>query len=112
MGEDGKLYPEIQISNEKEHDQPLGSFGKQAMMYLQENDPIRFSQLQMEGTLMEKMHQVDQEAKEKIINLMEQLEKKNPSPKTENIHQITAHKNQLKAQAEEIVLKEFIYQKR
>uniref|UniRef100_UPI000A012DC6 TnpV protein n=1 Tax=Heyndrickxia sporothermodurans TaxID=46224 RepID=UPI000A012DC6 len=112
MKEDGNLYPNIEVSNKAELDQQLGIYGKQAMIYLQEKNPIRFSELQMDGTLMEKMHQVDLEAKERILNLMEEMKKTSPVTKTEDIMEKTSHLNSLKSQAEEIVLKEFVRQMR
>ncbi|WP_121605977.1 TnpV protein [Virgibacillus sp. Bac332] len=110
MKEDGNLYPELQLSNKAVHDSPLGKFGKQSLTFLQENNPIKFQELQMNGTLMEKMHEIDQVAKDKVIEMIKELEKSNPIPKTEDIYLRTQHKNQLKAQAEEIVILEYVHQ--
>ncbi|MCA1028848.1 TnpV protein [Cytobacillus kochii] len=113
MREDGNLYPKIELSSENNHMKlPLGRYGKMGMEYLQEKNPIRFQELQMEGTLMEVFHQVDLAAKESILDRMMELEKKNPMPVTEDILKKAQHKNQLKEQAEEIVLKEVVYQVR
>ncbi|MED4534224.1 TnpV protein [Metabacillus fastidiosus] len=110
--EEGYLHPNIQISNNPQDDRPLGTYGRLAMTYLQEKNPIRFSELQIEGTLMAKMHEVDQQAKEQILDMMDRLKKQQPVPQTEDIFEKTKYMNQLKQQAEEIVLKEFVYQTR
>ncbi|MEK4951889.1 TnpV protein [Bacillus sp. FSL W8-1127] len=107
---EGYLAPNIQTSNNPEDDRPIGKYGRMALTYLQETDPILFMELQMNGTLHEKMHKMDDMIKEKILNLQEQLLLENPVPTTEDILEKTRHLNQIHLQAEEIVLNEVLYQ--
>ena len=64
--QDGMMLPDLQISNSSEADQPLGRYGRMALEYLRENHPERFTTLKMDGSLMEIMHRVQDEATEKI----------------------------------------------
>nr|WP_242853037.1 TnpV protein [Pseudobacteroides cellulosolvens] len=104
--------PNIQVSNDSNYDQPLGKYGRMAMEYLQEEKPQRYMILKMDGTLMEIMHKVQEEAVEKIENILQQMLMKDKMPNTEDIMEKTRHMNSLKAAAEEIVLKELVYKVR
>ena len=71
--QDGMMLPDLQISNSSEADQPLGRYGRMALEYLRENHPERFTTLKMDGSLMEIMHRVQDEAMEKIEALTQQM---------------------------------------
>lgn len=105
---DGILYPNIQVSNNSEDDQPLGRYGRMALEYLMENHPDRFTILKMDGSLMGIMHQIQAEAAEKIEAMTQRLLQSAPLPQTEDTMEWTRHLNSLKLQAEEIVLKELV----
>ena len=109
---DGLKIPSIQISNNSEDDRPLGKYGRMAMEFLKDQNPQRFMILKMDGTLMEIMHRVQEEAVEKIEHLTQELMKTEPIPVTEDIMEKTRHLNSLKLMAEEIVLNEVIYKLR
>ncbi|MBU8711113.1 TnpV protein [Paenibacillus azoreducens] len=110
---DGLLYPQLQISNQAEADQqPLGKYGRMALNYLRNHHPQRFMSLKMQGNLMEKMHQADQEANEKMNQLTEQLLRLRPMPQTEDILERTRHLNQIKSTAEELVLNDIVLKPR
>lgn len=70
--QDGMMLPDLQISNSSEADQPLGRYGRMALEYLRENHPERFTTLKMDGSLMEIMHRVQDEATGKIEALTQQ----------------------------------------
>ena len=106
--QDGMLLPEPQISNSGEADQPLGRYGRMALEYLNENHPERYTALKMDGSLMEIMHQVQDEATEKIESLTQQMLQKEPIPQTEDIMERTRHLNSLKLMAEEAVLQSVV----
>ena len=57
---------DLQISNSSEADRPLGRYGRMALEYLKDNQPERYTILKMDGSLMEVMHRVQDEAMEKI----------------------------------------------
>ena len=61
---DGILYPNLQISNDKKADRPLGRYGRMALEYLRENHPDRYTALKMDGSLMSVMHRIQTEATE------------------------------------------------
>ncbi|MBU5442433.1 TnpV protein [Paenibacillus sp. MSJ-34] len=110
---DGLLYPQLQISNQAEADQqPLGKYGRMALNYLRNHHPQRFMSLKMQGNLMEKMHQADREANEKIEQLTKQLLRFRPMPQTEDILERTRHLNQIKSTAEELVLNDIVLKPR
>ena len=105
--QDGMMLPDLQISNSSEADQPLGRYGRMALEYLRENHPERFTTLKMDGSLMEIMHRVQDEATEKIDDdfyedLVDIL------PQTEGIMERTRHLNSLKLMAEETVLQSVV----
>lgn len=101
---DGTMLPDIQISNDRKSDCPLGRYGRMALEYLRENHPQRFMTMKMNGTLMEKMHSVNEEALIQIENLTHQMLKKEPTPDTEDTLERTRHLNSLRRSAEEIVI--------
>jgi len=110
---DGLLYPNLRISNEAEADQqPLGKYGRIALNHLRQHHPQRFLILQMQGNLMEKMHQVEQEALERMEQLTEQLLRLQPLPQTDDTLERTRHLNQIKATAEELVLNDIVLKPR
>ena len=76
--QDGMLLPDLQISNS--------------------ND----------GSLMEVMHRVQNEATEKIEALTQQMLQQEPMPQTEDILERTRHLNNLKLMAEETVLQTIV----
>lgn len=112
---DGILYPNLQISNDPQADQPLGRYGRMALEYLKEQHPDRYTALKMAGSLMGIMHRVQEEAVEKIETLIQQMLQREPLPTnpetglpTEDILERTRHLNSLKRSAEEIVLAEVV----
>ena len=107
--QDGMLIPNIQISNHAEDDRPLGRYGRMALTYLRDNHPDRYMILKMDGMLMEMMHQVQQEATERIECLTHQMLIDNPMPMTDDILERTRHLNDLKLMAEEIVLQTVVF---
>ncbi|MFS0723669.1 TnpV protein [Paenibacillus sp. 1P07SE] len=110
---DGLLYPNLQISNELQADeQPLGRYGRMALNYLRNHHPQRFQILQMQGDLMKKMHQVEQEAQAKLEQLMEQLLRLRPLPQTDDTLKRTRHLNQIKETAEELILNDIVFKVR
>ncbi|WP_411676855.1 TnpV protein [Caproicibacter sp.] len=74
----GMMLPGIQISNDRKSDCPLGRYGRMALEYLRENHPKRFMTMKMDGTLMEKMHRVNEEALIQIEALTQQMLQKEP----------------------------------
>lgn len=112
-GEDQLLYPEIQVSNDPKADEKsIGKYGMMALNYLKENYLYRFNQLQIEGNLMPLMHQVNDEAYKKLEVLQEQMLKSNPIEDIKNTYQTYQYRNMIRTQAEDIVIREIVYQER
>ncbi|RRJ67214.1 TnpV protein [Paenibacillus oralis] len=110
---DGLLYPNLQISSEATTDQqPLGKFGRLALNHLKNHHPQRFQILQMEGNLMKKMLQVEQEAIERMEQLTDQLLRLQPMPQTDDTLKRAQHLNQIKSTAEELVMNDIILKPR
>lgn len=105
---DGLLYPNLQISNDPEDDQPLGKFGRMAMRYMQEKHRTISTVLKMKGEFMGVLHKVDREATEKLEVIFQQLMEKDPPPETDDIMVRTRHMSGLRNIAEEIVLREIV----
>ena len=64
----------------------------------------------LQGTLDDHLAAIDSEARQKVENLSEQLLLQNPAPdKMADGMAWTRHMNQIKAQAEELVIQEIIY---
>ena len=104
----GMLLPDLHISNSSEADRPLGRYGRMALEYLKDNQPERYTILKMDGSLMEVMHRVQDEAMEKIEALTQQMLQQEPMPQTEDILERTRHLNDLKLMAEETVLQTIV----
>ena len=102
--QDGVLLPNIQISNCAEDDCPLGRYGRMALTHLRDYYPERYASLKMNGTLMETMHRVQQDATERMERLIQQMLLDDPIPVTDDILERTRHWNSLKRMAEELVL--------
>ncbi|QUN14343.1 TnpV protein [Clostridium sp. C1] len=85
-------------------------FARMRYNYLKENYPAHLLTLRAKNKLNEHLKTVDQEATQRMEVLMEELLKKQPAPDKET-HQMkwVQHMNNLKAQAEEIILAEIIY---
>lgn len=89
----------------------LGKYGSMARDFLKENYPERYAELS--ASEIEKMFSdVNEKAKERMEVLTKELLKKDPIKDPYNFMETIQHKNQIKAQAEEILFDEFIYIKR
>ncbi|WP_274271244.1 TnpV protein [Roseburia hominis] len=79
-------------------------------VYLQEKNPILLNDLILREQLFPHLREIDETAHCRVEKLMTELLKRNPMP-NKDIHQMAwvQHMNNLKAQAEEIVLAELIY---
>lgn len=88
----------------------LGKYGDMALAYLKENHNERYQELLKNNALIQLMQNVNEEAYEKLDLMMEQYLKENPLTNTMDTMQSYKERLQEKNYAEEILLKEFIYQ--
>lgn len=109
---DGILYPNLMVSENYMPLTRMGKYGRMALYYLEQTRPHRAMELRLNGELMEAFHRVDEEATEKMISLEDELLQSNPIPDPNEYLATVQHRNMIRAQAEEIVLREIVYQPR
>ncbi|WP_373889740.1 TnpV protein [Paludicola sp. MB14-C6] len=102
------LAPQIEIIPEADN-YPLGKYGRTLMKYMEENYNDRFWELTLEGTLMKKLHEREEQLSEMKLSFMEQIERTNPRPITDEILVTARHMEWIAQQAEEMVREE-LYQ--
>lgn len=113
QGEDGMLYPELQISKNALTDKlPVGKYGKLWKDYMMENHPHRLSELVAQGKINTTILRVERKAEHRREKLIQQLLPAQPMPDTEDTMQRAAHLTNLTMQAEEIVLNELVFKVR
>ena len=106
----GDYYLPDLVVNEEEP--TYGKYGMLRKQFLKMHRPARYQYLLMTGELMAHLNRVDQEARELVEILMKQMKEKQEV--TEQLKMQDQMKwvgimNNIKACAEEIVLKEIIY---
>ena len=106
----GDYYlPDLAVNEEEP---TYGKYGMLRKQFLKEHRPARYQYLLMTGELMAHLNRVDQEARELVEILMKQMKEKQEV--TEQLKMQDQMKwvgimNNIKACAEESVLKEIIY---
>ena len=99
--------PEIAIPRQN---QPLGRFGMMRKDYLNQHRGILYTTMAMKGTLFPHCLEVESQANLRLELMTEELSAQNPPPnKVTDPMGWTAHMNNLKAQAEEVITNELIY---
>jgi hypothetical protein len=109
MNPQGFLEPVLEVAGSN---QEIGQYGMRAMNYLKEEYSHRYSLLRAEGTLMEIMQKVNEEAQGRMEVLQEQMLKTDPIPNPQNFYESYKHREMIRTSAEEIVLHEIIYKAR
>ena len=105
----GYQIPDLKIPDEQV---TLGKYGRMRKAYLQEHKKILFNSLLLMGELTAHLAEIDQTASERVNRMVsemaatqgvtEQLKERDPMA-------WVGAMNSLKAQAEEVVLKELVY---
>lgn len=107
----GDYYiPDLKLSGQP--DKPIGKYGRMRQRYLKEHRPALYSSLLLTEKLYPHLLEIDEAANERMDILMPQLMK--PAGVTEELKAADQMKwvgmaNALKAQAEEIILEELIF---
>ena len=106
----GDYYlPDLELNEEE----PVyGKYGIMRKQFLKEHRSARYQYLVLTGKLTEHLNQVDKEAREKVEMLVEQMTERwgvTEELKTQNQMEWVRRMNNIKANAEEIALKEIIY---
>ena len=88
----------------------LGKFGRLRRTYLMQHRPVLYNSMLLNGSLYPHLMEVEQTAESRMQQTMAQLLKQNPAPDKESRQMAwVQHMNSLKAQAEELVMTELIY---
>ena len=96
----------------REEEPTYGKYGMLRKQFLKEHRSARYQYLLLTGKLNEHLNQTDQEAREQVETLMEQMaEKQGVTEELKAQDQMEGVRlmNNIKASAEEIVLKNMIY---
>ena len=96
----------------REEEPTYGKYGMLRKQFLKEHRSARYQYLLLTGKLNEHLNQIDQEAREQVETLMEQMTEKQgvtEELKAQDQMEWVRLMNNIKASAEEIVLKNMIY---
>ena len=96
----------------REEEPTYGKYGMLRKQFLKEHRSARYQYLLLTGKLNEHLNQIDQEAREQVETLMEQMTEKQgvtEELKAQDQMERVRLMNNIKASAEEIVLKNMIY---
>ena len=103
-----QYYPLLELPEQKE----IGKYGRLHLEYLKEHRKGRYTNLLSEGTLNQRLYEIDLEAKqmiESIITLLAAERGIDENKKARDMLRWVAEMNNIKASAEEIVLREVVY---
>ena len=104
------LIPDLMLS--KEPETPLGKYGRLRKSYLKEHRPVLWNRLILSEKLYLHLREIDETARQRLEQMMPELMKS--AGVTENLKASDPMRwvglmNSLKAQAEEIILNELVY---
>ena len=107
---DGHLIPDIALSEQTDYQ--IGKYGLMHLDYIKNHCRGRYTTLLTEGKLNARLHDIDLEAKEMLESIIPSLAAErgiDEDLKARDMLRWIAEMNNIKASAEEIVLKEVIY---
>lgn len=110
LGEDGLNYPDLKLPEGTDYE--IGRYGRLRAEYLKEHHRVQYMNLLLDGKLNKYLHQVDKECYEMLERLMEQMKARQgvtEQLKTENMMLWVGMINNIRASAEEVVLKDIVY---
>ena len=106
--ENGNLVPDVELPEQK----PIGKYGKMHLDYLKHHRRGRYSALLGEGRLNAYLSEIDEQAHEMLSSLTVELAKTqgiDEHLKATDQMQWVQMMNSVRAQAEEIILNEFVF---
>ena len=90
--------------------EPLGKYVRMRLTYLKTQRPVLYNRMLLNGTLWPHLQEVQKAASAQAKRTIAALADKFPAPDKERSQLLwTAHMNGLKAQAEEVVVREIVY---
>ena len=108
--ENGRLIPEMKLPEQTNYQ--IGKYGQFYLDYIKNHRRGRYTTLLTEGTLNVQLHEIDLEANEMLETIIPRLATErgiDEDLKARDMLRWVAEMNNIKASAEEIVLKEVIY---
>ena len=108
--ENGHLIPNVTFPEQTDYQ--IGKYGQMHLDYIKNHRRGRYTTLLTEGKLNARLHDIDLEAKEMLESIIPSLAAESgidEDLKTRDMLRWIAEMNNIKASAEEIVLKEVIY---
>lgn len=88
----------------------LGKYGRMRLAYLKNQRPVLYNRMLLNGSLWPHLQEVQRAASEQAERTITALADKFPAPDKERAQLFwAAHMNGLKAQAEEVVVREIVY---
>ena len=106
-----QYYPMLEVSEEKEHQ--IGKYGLLHRDYIKQHRRGTYTTLLTEGRLNAHLHEIDVQANEMVEAIVANLAREHgidEELKASDALKWVAEMNNIKASAEEIVLREVIYQ--
>ena len=103
-----QYYPLLELPEQKE----IGKYGKLHLEYLKAHRKGRYTNLLSEGTLNQRLYEVDVEAKTMVETIISRLAAErgvDENLKARDMLRWVAEMNNIKTSAEEIVLREVVY---
>ena len=90
--------------------EPLGKYARMRLTYLKTQRPVLYNRMLLNGSLWPHLQDVQKTASEQVECTIAALADKFPAPDKERAQLLwVAHMNGLKAQAEEVVVREVVY---
>ena len=102
-----QYYPLLELPEQKE----IGKYGRLHLDYLKEHRKGRYTNLLSEGTLNQRLYEIDVEAKQMVESIITCLATErgiDENLKARDMLRWVAEMNNIKADAEEIVLREVV----
>ena len=102
--------PDLKLTEQPE--KPLGKYGRMRKKYLQEQRPILFNRLVLNGQLQSHLLEIEETANRRLEQMMNELAAKNGATEELKVRDQMAWvglMNGLRNQAEEMILTELIY---
>ena len=108
--ENGHLIPNVTLPEQTDYQ--IGKYGRMHLDYIKQHRRGRYTTLLTEGKLNARLHEIDLEANEMLETIIPRLATErgiDENLKTHDMLRWVAEMNNVKASAEEIVLREVIY---
>ena len=108
--ENGHFIPDVTLPEQTDYQ--IGKYGRMHLNYIKQHRRGRYTTLLTEGKLNARLHEIDLEANEMLETIIPHLATKSgidEDLKVRDMLRWVAEMNNIKASAEEIVLREVIY---